>query len=155
MSQKSILVVLWFTLLTACWSSQPAAPPTATVAPPTPGRSVTVIDVVIHDSYYGDHNTNTTSPPVWEVPTGSDVILNVTNLGQLQHNWAIVKKGVVPPIPYEGGQGSDIIFYGAGMVYHDNRTTVTFVAPSEPGEYLVICTVANHYPLMQGRLLVN
>ena len=121
----------------------------------TPTPTITTLDVVIHDSYYGEQDTNLTQPPVWQAPAGGDVLLNIENRGRLEHNWAIVKPGVTPSAPYHGGQDGQIIYYGAGMVYHDNRTTVTFVAPAQPGEYLVMCTVENHYPLMQGRLVVK
>lgn len=122
---------------------------------PTPTQNITILHVTIHDSYFGEHNSNASDPPIWEVPAGSVVLLNIENMGHLQHNWAIVKPGVTPPAPYDGGQDDEIILYGAGMVYSNNKTTVTFTAPSEPGEYLVMCTVENHYPLMQGRLIVK
>lgn len=142
--------------LAACgwWgmAETPVVTPTPN-APPT--RSVTLLNVIFQDTYYGDQDDNAINPPVWAVPAGGAVILNVENQGQLEHNWAIVKPGIAPPIPYDGGQDDEIILYGAGMVYSNNRTTVTFNAPTEPGEYLVICTVENHYPLMQGRLSVE
>jgi hypothetical protein len=130
--------------------------PLATSTPVgTPTSTITTLDVVIHDTYYGEQDTNMTQPPVWEAPAGGDVLLNIENRGKLEHNWAIVKAGVTPAAPYRGGQDDQIIYYGAGMVYRDNRTMVTFVAPKQPGEYLVMCTVENHYPLMQGRLVVK
>jgi plastocyanin len=110
---------------------------------------------VIYDSYYGEQDDNIAHPPIWQVPVGGDVILNIENRGRLKHNWAIVKRGVAPPAPYTGGQDDALIWYGAGMIYSNNKTTITFVAPPEPGEYLIMCTVENHYPLMQGRLLVQ
>jgi hypothetical protein len=147
-----ILILLGCTvgLLASCGSDD-AAPPAEQPAAP----SASVLNITLNDSYYGTHDNNSTSPPQWEVPAGGYIILNMENHGQLEHNWAIVKKGVTPSAPYQGGQGGDIIFYGAGMVYSQNKTTVTLVAPSEPGEYLVMCTVENHYPLMQGRLIVK
>lgn len=34
-------------------------------------------------------------------------------------------------------------------------TTVTFTAPTQPGEYTYICTFPGHYNLMQGKMIVN
>jgi len=120
----------------------------------TNSAPVTELNVVLHDSYYGEQDTNLLQPPVWTVPSGADVILHMENRGELNHNWAIVKPGVELPIPFEEGQDSDRLLYGAGMVYGNNQTTVTFAAP-DVGQYQVICTVSGHYPFMQGRLIVE
>ncbi len=116
--------------------------------------TITTLNVVMNDNYYGESDTNLVSPPVWQVPHGADVLVNMVNNGQKNHNWAIVKQGEVIPIPFYGGQSSEQLVYGAGMVYGNNITTLTFTAP-EPGEYQIICTVEGHYPSMQGRLVVE
>lgn len=153
-------IVLIASLLLGCSQSSeidPSPTPTATIVPtplPLPTFNVAVIDVMIHDSYYGESDTNLTNPPVWNVPANADVILNLENQGNLKHNWAIVKKDAKIPVPYQEAQVGDILLYGIGMVYKDSKTTVTFSAP-ESGEYTVICTVSGHYPTMQGRLVVK
>jgi hypothetical protein len=153
----SVLLVAW--LASACWwdnqTSTAADPPAIPTAPALPTSNITLFNIMINDSYYGDRNNNATNPPRWEAPSGGAVILNIENRGNLEHNWAIIKQEATPEVPYDGGQDSEIILYGAGMVYSNNKTTVTFLAPNVPGEYLVMCTVPNHYPLMQGRLLVK
>lgn len=116
--------------------------------------NVTVLNVDMYDSYYGNSDTNMSEPPVWSVPAGSDVVVNLVNHGAYDHNWAIVKKGVTVPVPYEEGQAGNMILHGIGMVYDNSQTTITFTAP-DLGEYQVICTVSGHYPFMQGRLLVT
>ncbi|RAP29522.1 hypothetical protein DID78_03510 [Candidatus Marinamargulisbacteria bacterium SCGC AG-343-D04] len=35
------------------------------------------------------------------------------------------------------------------------KTEVTFKAPSNPGEYVYICTFPGHYMMMKGKMLVN
>jgi hypothetical protein len=125
----------------------------------TPNRAailgnVTQLQVDMYDSYYGDSDTNMENPPVWRVPTNSDVVVDLVNHGAYNHNWAIVKKGAEVPSPYEEGQGGEIILHGIGMVYGNSQTTITFTAP-EAGEYQVICTVSGHYPYMQGKLIVG
>ncbi len=116
--------------------------------------NVTMLNVDMYDSYYGNSDTNMSEPPVWSVPAGSDLVVNLVNHGSYNHNWAIVKKDVAVPVPYEEGQAGDIILHGIGMVYNNSQTTITFSAP-DLGEYQVICTVSGHYPFMQGRLLVT
>jgi len=116
--------------------------------------NVTVLDVDMYDSYYGESDTNMSDPPRWTIAAGADVVVNLINHGSYDHNWAIVKKGVTVPVPYEEGQAGDIVLHGIGMVYNNSQTTITFSAP-DIGEYQVICTVSGHYPLMQGRLLVT
>lgn len=116
--------------------------------------NVALLTVDMYDNYYGQSDDNLTNPPVWSVATGADVVATLINHGQRNHNWAIVRAGVAVPIPYEEGQGGNILLHGIGMVYSNSQTTSTFIAP-EPGEYMVICTVSGHYPAMQGRLLVT
>jgi plastocyanin len=116
--------------------------------------NVALLTVDMYDNYYGQSDSNLTDPPVWTVAAGADVVATLINYGQRTHNWAIVKAGVSVPIPYEEGQGGNILLHGIGMVYSNSQTTSTFIAP-EAGEYLVICTVSGHYPAMQGRLLVT
>lgn len=116
--------------------------------------NVALLTIDMYDNYYGQSDDNLTNPPVWSVVSGADIIATLINHGQRTHNWAIVKAGVSVPIPYEEGQGGNILLHGIGMVYSKSQTTSTLTAP-EPGEYMVICTVSGHYPAMQGRLLVT
>ncbi|MEM7131945.1 MAG: plastocyanin/azurin family copper-binding protein [Chloroflexota bacterium] len=116
---------------------------------------IAAIAITIQDNYYGNSNSNLDDPPAWTVAPNANIIATVQNMGELTHNWVVVKLGATVPIPFDEGQSSDIIFYGAGMVYGQNQTTLTFTAPGELGEYLVICTVPGHYPSMQGRLIVE
>ena len=112
------------------------------------------LNVIINDNYYGETDNNIESPPVWRIPQNADVIVNMENRGDENHNWAIVQQGKTIPIPFEEGQASELLEYGAGMVYGQNRTTITLNAP-DVGVYQVICTVEGHYPYMQGVLVVE
>lgn len=143
------LMFLFAQILSGCWPSVQTKSANASLG------NVTSINININDNYYGDEDTNLTEPPTWTVPSGADVVATMSNLGNLTHNWAIVKQDVSIPVPFNEGQSSNIIEYGAGMVYGKNHTTMTFTAPEEIGTYLVICTVPGHYPSMQGRLNVE
>jgi hypothetical protein len=71
---------------------------------PAPADNTVTFDISMHDSYYGDSDTNITDPPVWTAPKGSIIIINLTNHGKENHNWAIVKSGAQIPVPYEEGR---------------------------------------------------
>ena len=149
----SLLLFCVILFCVSCMGGGDATAPT-TNQPTGLNANVAMLTVDMYDSYYGQTDDNLTNPPVWSVLTGADVIVTLINHGQRNHNWAIVKAGVSVPIPYEEGQGGDILLHGIGMVYSNSQTTTTFTAPG-PGEYMVICTVSGHYPAMQGLLLVT
>ena len=113
-----------------------------------------VLDIEMYDNYYGEQDTNVVNPPSWTVKAGADVLINMRNHGQVNHNWAIVNQSEIVPVPFVEGQSSTLLYYQAGMVYGNNETTFTFIAP-DPGIYEVICTVEGHYPSMQGHLIVE
>jgi hypothetical protein len=57
-------------------------------------------------------------------------------------------------MPYTDAD-SDRLFYTSGNLAPSTQKADTFTAPAEAGEYIVFCTVAGHYPAMQGRLVVQ
>ncbi|MEM7125014.1 MAG: hypothetical protein AAF702_01725 [Chloroflexota bacterium] len=114
-----------------------------------------VIEVVMNDLYYGESNDNIANPPVWTVTSGADVSVVMENRSQaLQHNWAIVKAGEEVPTPFLGEEQMNVVLLDAGVLDANQTETFNFTAP-ELGEYMVICTVAGHYPVMQGKLVVT
>jgi uncharacterized cupredoxin-like copper-binding protein len=140
-----ILLLLAAIFLVACGGSEtPAAEEPAAVT----------IQVVQNDIYFGETPDNQENPPTWTVPAGAEVTVELTNNGTLQHNWAIIEAGAEIPEPFDIETSGDIVLYDTGHIEPGSTTTATFTAP-EAGEYVVICTVAGHYPLMQGRLTVT
>jgi|GEM_PF-1955090 len=118
-----------------------------------PSSAVT-LEVTAGDLYFGEAGSNNLAdPPIWTLPSGADVTLVFTNEGKVQHNWAIINLGQEVPIPYV--EDSSIAYYSSPLVDGGSEQTFTFTAPNEPGEYTVICTPPGHYPLMQGRLIVE
>lgn len=86
---------------------------------------------------------------------GGQVAIEVTNNGTTEHNWAVIKLGSDVPDNFDVDANADIILKQTGLVAAGESFRESFFAPPEAGEYLVICTVAGHYPSMQGRLVVN
>uniref|UniRef100_A0A7C1JRC4 Blue (type 1) copper domain-containing protein n=1 Tax=Caldilinea aerophila TaxID=133453 RepID=A0A7C1JRC4_9CHLR len=157
-------LILTMLLLAACGGSAtptptptptPAPTPTPTTAPSAQQVIAATLDVIMHDIYFGDDSNNIANPPVWRVPAGAQVTVNLDNQGALEHNWAVVKQGVELPIPFMPDQNKDLLFWETGVLQGGQKDSESFTAPSEPGEYIVICTVAGHYPAMQGRLIVE
>lgn len=117
-------------------------------------QSVT-LQVTQNDNYYGATPDNATNPPTWNVNAGGQVAIELTNNGTTEHNWAVVNLGADMPDTFIEEEHSDLILRETGLVAPGESFRESFVAPAEPGEYLVICTVAGHYPSMQGKLIVQ
>ena len=121
---KRILVVAMLILalmLTACGSSNKAT-----------------LNVTATDTGY-DSKTYT-------VPAGAEVTLNLNNTGAIEHEFAILKLGehVTPPF---GEQDEGKIFWELDGVQPGTSKSDTFTAPTEPGEYDVICGIPGHIEL--------
>ena len=132
-----------------------AAPESETVAAAANNGDPTTIEVQMGDLFFGEANTNLTDPPIWTAGSGQDVNLTLNNIGSVQHNWAVVKLDTEIPIPLLEADAADILLYDPGLQDAGNTLETTFTAPETAGEYMVICTAPGHYPLMQGRLVVE
>jgi uncharacterized cupredoxin-like copper-binding protein len=129
---KKILVVAMFVLaltLTAC------------------GSNKTTLNVTATDQGY-DSQTYT-------VPAGAEVTLTLTNNGAIEHEFAILKldQHVTPPF---GEKDEDKILWELDGVQPGTSKSDTFTAPTEPGEYDVICGIPGHIELgMTATLIVK
>ena len=111
------------------------------------GSNKTILNVTTTDTGY-DSATYT-------VPAGAEVTLNMTNTGVLEHEFAILKLGehVIPPF---GDKDEDKILWELDAVQAGTTLSGTFTAPTEPGEYDVICGVPGHIELgMVATLIVK
>jgi plastocyanin len=119
------------------------------------GPQATTIEVTQNDNYFGSTPDNADNPPVWTVNAGGQVSVQLANNGTTEHNWAVIKLGSDVPATFDSATNGDLILHETGLLEAGGEFRETFVAPAEAGEYLVICTVAGHYPSMQGRLNVQ
>jgi uncharacterized cupredoxin-like copper-binding protein len=73
----------------------------------------------------------------------STYTLNMTNKGVLEHEFAILKLGehVTPPF---GEKDEDKILWELDGVEAGTTKSATFTAPTEAGEYDVICGIPGH-----------
>jgi uncharacterized cupredoxin-like copper-binding protein len=116
-SVGSVLVLALSLILTAC------------------GSSKNTLNVIATDTGY-DSKTYT-------VPAGAQVTLKMTNNGSTQHEFAILKKGehVTPPF---GEKDENKIFWELDGVDPGTSKSGTFTAPTDPGEYDVVCGIPGH-----------
>ena len=93
--------------------------------------------------------------PTYTVKAGAEVTLNLTNNGSTEHEFALLKKDqhVEPPF---GDKDEDKIFWELDGVDAGETKSDTFTAPTEPGEYDIICGIPGHIELgMIATLIVK
>lgn len=138
----TLVAILALALLAACGGGD---------EPADSGSGGQSIEVVMNDIFYG---ASTEDEDVWTVKTGGVVSVTAINKGTLDHNWAIVKEGATIPDTVDPTIAEGITSYDVGVVAGGDTYNSAFTAPA-PGEYTIICTVAGHYPAMQGKLIVE
>ena len=92
-------------------------------------------------------------PAELTVPAGQEITLNATNNGAVNHEFVIMKLGETVGDDF-GPEDEGNIFWEVeadpGL-----KVTKTFTAPTEPGEYQVICGIEGHFMAgMVGKLTV-
>ena len=99
------------------------------------GPKTTTLNVVVNDFSY--------TPTTFTVPAGQPVTLVVKNDGSTEHEFAIMKKGtsVTPPF---GDKDEGNIYWELDEIAPGSTKTGTFTAPTEPGEYEIVCGLAGH-----------
>jgi uncharacterized cupredoxin-like copper-binding protein len=94
-------------------------------------------------------------PSDLSVPAGSEVTLNLSNTGTLDHEMVIFIQGVAttPPVDEEYIQSN--AFWEQELAV-GAAETFTFTAPDQPGEYQVICAIPGHFEAgMKANLTVT
>lgn len=93
------------------------------------------------------------TPDKFVVPAGQQITLNLSNKGAVEHEFVIIKKGEQVTIPFNEDDEDKV--YWEHELEPGKSETVTFTAPSEPGEYEVVCGVEGHLEAgMKGTLTV-
>lgn len=95
-------------------------------------------------------------PNSFTVPAGELITLQVTNSGAVTHDLMIMKLGqeLVANSHVGAAQHAEAFWEGAPL--ESGKTfTGTFVSPSIPGEYQVICGIAGHFEAgMTAKMIV-
>ena len=120
MNKKLLVLSLVFAfVLTACGGSGPT----------------TIIDVTFAEFTF--------TPNAFSIPAGQEITINTTNNGAVLHEFVIMKLGETV--------GEDFGDEDEGNIYWEvetdpgEKTTATFTAPTEPGEYQLVCGTAGHF----------
>jgi len=165
LSRLSLFVAGLFLMvgLAACGGNGADAPDTDTADtfdPDTPTTEVTINTVDDQMLYEDDRFT---------VPAGEEITLTMDNSGTsspaMVHNVVILNTmddeaiDRVGQAALEAGAPNyipedDAILANTEMADPGETVSMTFTAPSEPGEYRFICTYPGHYGLMQGTMVV-
>jgi uncharacterized cupredoxin-like copper-binding protein len=83
------------------------------------------------------------TPNTFTVPAGAQVTLHAKNSGTVEHEFAIMKKGtsVTPPF---GDKDEGNIYWELDEIQPGETKSATFTAPTDPGDYEVVCGLAGH-----------
>ena len=158
-------------ILTGCGKKQEAAAPAAsapaaTTAPAAPAAPVVAIfEVTANDAM----KFNLTR---LEVKAGQDVKLTLVNMGTLPkaamgHNLVVLKKGVdtkafsdaavmAAATEYVPAALADQVIAHTKLLGPKQSEELNFKAPTEPGEYVYLCTFPGHFLSgMKGVLVVQ
>lgn len=80
-------------------------------------------------------------PNQYTVPAGQQITLNVSNNGGL-HSFVIMKLGTTAGDTFDPEDESNV--YWQTELQPGASTTATFTAPSQPGDYEVVCRQPGH-----------
>jgi plastocyanin len=130
------------------------AEPTAAMAQPTTASSASsstsAVAAKTLDTFVYEPNT-------WNATAGSTVTVDLDNTsGTQQHSWVLLKKETTPDkaLTITDTDTGDQLYNQ--KVEAGQKSSGTFTAPTEPGDYLVICVQPGHAAGgMKGTLTVK
>ena len=109
------------------------------------GGPSTEIDVVMTDFHY--------SPDSFTIPAGEEITVNATNNGAVVHDFAIMKFGTKVTKDFTDEDRKNV--YWIIELQPGGQAAETFTAPTEPGEYQIVCGTPGHFISgMVGKLTV-
>ena len=101
----------------------------------------TTIDVALTDFQY--------TPNFFTIPAGETITVNASNTGAVVHNFVIMKLGTEAGTEWTEEEDAPNIYWQI-QLNPGASISGTFTAPSEPGEYQVVCSTPGH--LMAGMI---
>jgi len=113
-----VAAMLLSLILTSCGSSGPT----------------TTINVTMTDFQF--------QPNQFAVPAGQEITLDSTNNGAVVHNFVIMKLGTTAGDAFDKEDIPNV--YWEVEIQPGGSINTTFTAPTEPGEYQVVCRTEGH-----------
>jgi uncharacterized cupredoxin-like copper-binding protein len=109
------------------------------------GGASTTLNVTLTDFQF--------SPSAFTVPAGQEITVDAANTGAVIHNFIIMNLGTSTGTEYTSED--DVNAYWKLEIPAGGSTTASFTAPTEPGEYEVVCSTPGHLQAgMVGKLIV-
>ena len=94
------------------------------------------------------------TPSTLEVPAGAEVTINLENTGTLEHDMVIMVAGKEATAPFNEDDQANIFWQH--KLDMGASESVTFTAPTEAGEYQIVCGIPAHLEQgMVGTLIVK
>ena len=98
------------------------------------GGASTTINVTMTDFQF--------TPNAFIVPAGQEISLNSTNNGAVVHNFVIMKFGTTAGPMFDDEDIPNV--YWEVEIQPGGSVNTTFTAPTEPGDYEVVCRTEGH-----------
>ena len=93
------------------------------------------------------------TPNQLTVPAGEEITLDAANTGAVIHNFIIMNLGASTGTEFTAEDDANV--YWKLEIPAGGSVTTTFTAPTEPGEYEIVCSTPGHLQAgMVGKLVV-
>ncbi len=93
------------------------------------------------------------TPTAWTVTAGEAFDVTLTNVGVVEHEWAVIKLG--EDLDSEEDFTEDKVLFEVEKIAAGTDTTQTFTVDA-PGTYQVVCALEGHFDQgMEGTLVVE
>ena len=93
------------------------------------------------------------SPNAFTVPAGKEITLNAENTGGVVHSFVIMQKGQTAGTEFNDEDQPNV--YWEVEIQPGGSADTSFAAPTDPGDYEVICHIPGHLQAgMIGKLTV-
>jgi uncharacterized cupredoxin-like copper-binding protein len=94
------------------------------------------------------------SPNSFTVPAGEEISVEVANNGAVAHSFIIMQTGHPAQGHFTDADKANV-FWEVSTVPPGESVKASFTAPSNPGEYQILCGIAGHFEAgMVGKLTV-
>jgi uncharacterized cupredoxin-like copper-binding protein len=110
------------------------------------GPKTATLDATLSDNKF--------TPAEWTVPAGAEVTINLKNDGTAVHEWVLMNNGKTVTVPFSDDDEGNIFW--EQEVEPGESATATFTAPTQAGEYQIVCGTKGHIEDgMIGKLTVT
>ena len=158
--KKLLRIVVFVLTLTACNSNKAPLKDTATSQGNDPSKATLNVTATSQGNDSSKATLNVTAnmedydSSTYTVPAGAEVTVNFTSDSVVPHVFAILKKDEHITPPYQPTDDDKVMW---SITAKPGETkSGTFTAPTEPGEYDIVCPIPGHIEFgMKATLVVK